>query len=164
MVGDVRSVSAQPQPIIASIQVHGNTLTPDQDVIQASGLSTGAPFVDTLLESTAQQLMATKRFQHVDVLKRYASITDPTQIVVLIQVDEGPVHIVPGAAPGQVPRVVRRGPLNVMYLPRCEILLKLRAGSLVSAPGLSGGRSSKRTAIWLCIAGACSRCAWSAKR
>ena len=39
----------------------------------------------------AQRLLATKRFQHVDVLKRYASITDPTRIVVLIRVDEGPV-------------------------------------------------------------------------
>ena len=45
-----------------------------------------------------------RRFDRVDVLKRYASITDPSQILVLIQVDEGPVRIVrvPGI-PGQAP-------------------------------------------------------------
>ena len=105
------------QQIIAAIQVHGNTLTPDEDVIKASGLSEGAPFDDSLLASTSQRLIATKRFQHVDVLKRYASITDPTQIVVVIQIDEGPVHVVPAVVPGQAPRVARRGALNLMYLP-----------------------------------------------
>jgi outer membrane protein assembly factor BamA len=105
------------QAIVASIQVHGNTLTPDDAVITASGLTPGQPYSDSLLDCTAQRLTATKRFQHVDVLKRYASITDPTQIVVLIQVDEGPVHIVPGAVPGQAPHVARRAGLSVMYLP-----------------------------------------------
>jgi outer membrane protein assembly factor BamA len=105
------------QQIIAAIQVHGNTFTPDDEVIQASGLSVGAAFSDALLTAAADRLDASKRFQHVDVLKRYASITDPTQIVVLIRVDEGPVHVVPSVVPGQAPRVARRGRLNVMAIP-----------------------------------------------
>jgi outer membrane protein assembly factor BamA len=100
MVAGFSHPSFAQQPIIAAIQVHGNTLTPNEDVIKASGLSVGAPFVDSLLESTAERLKATKQFQDVEVLKRYASITDATQIVVLIQVDQGPVHIVAGVMPG----------------------------------------------------------------
>ncbi len=105
------------QAVIAAIQVHGNTFTPDEEVIKASGLSVGGPFSDSLLNTAADRLAATKRFQRVDVLKRYASIADPTQVVVLIRVDEGPVHVVPSVVPGQAPRVARSGKLNVMFIP-----------------------------------------------
>ena len=105
------------QPVIAVIQVQGNTLSADAEVIEASGLVEGVPFSDAMLDAAEQRLLATKRFQHVDVLKRYASITDLTQISVLIRVDEGPVHVVPGVLPGQAPTVARRRKLNLMYLP-----------------------------------------------
>jgi outer membrane protein assembly factor BamA len=110
---------AQPEVIevIAAIQVQGNTLTPDDEVVRASGLSPGAAFSDSVLTEAADRLQATRRFQHVDVLKRYASIADPTQILILIRVDEGPVRVVPGRLPGQAPHVARRHALNVMYAP-----------------------------------------------
>jgi outer membrane protein assembly factor BamA len=128
------------QPVIAAIQVQGNTLTPDAEVIQASGLTEGAPFSDSLLASTAARLEATKRFQHVNVLKRYGSITDPTQIVVVIRVDEGPVHVVPAVSPGQAPRVARRGRLNVMFIPLldAEDGYGLTYGAQVAVTGNSG--------------------------
>jgi outer membrane protein assembly factor BamA len=129
------------QQVIAAIQVQGNTLTDDADVIQASGLSVGAPFSDSVLSSTAARLDATRRFQHVDVLKRYASIDDPTQILVLIRVDEGPVHVIPSVVPGQPPRVARRGKLNVMYLPLldAEDGYGLTYGVQFAVTGPSGG-------------------------
>jgi outer membrane protein assembly factor BamA len=102
---------------IAAITVQGNTLTPDDEVVKDSGLAVGVAFSEALLSQAADRLRATKRFQHVDVLKRYASIADPTQIVVLIRVDEGPVRLVPGAAPGQAPHVRRRHRFNVMFVP-----------------------------------------------
>lgn len=77
------------QEVIAAIRVQGNTLTPDDEVVRGSGLSVGMPFSKAVLPQTADRLTATKRFRRVDVLKRYASITDPAEIVVLIQVDEG---------------------------------------------------------------------------
>jgi len=107
---------AQPE-VIAAIQVQGNTLTPDDEVVGASGLSPGAAFSDSVLREAADRLQATRRFQHVYVLKRYASIADPTQILILIRVDEGPVRVVPGRLPGQAPHVARRHALNVMYAP-----------------------------------------------
>ncbi len=121
-------VSAQPAStavqaeVIAAIQVHGNTLTSTEEVIRASGLSVGDRASDGMFARAEARVRAAIKVQSVDVLKRFASISDPTQILVLIQVDEGAVKIdVPGIAglPG-VPatrKVVRSRGLNVMFLP-----------------------------------------------
>jgi outer membrane protein assembly factor BamA len=118
------SPAAQPETVVA-IQVHGNTITPDDEVIRASGLSAGVAFSEQLLAETTARLQATKRFDRVEVLKRFASISDPTQIVLVIQVDEGPVRIDTGVMPGLPgvpgipgpPRTVKRGTFNVMFAP-----------------------------------------------
>jgi Omp85 superfamily domain/Surface antigen variable number repeat len=115
-------VSAQ-QEVIAVIQVHGNTITPSEEIISASGLEEGSPFSESMRAEAEARLRSSRQFHEVDVLKRYASISDPTQITVVIQVDEGPVRIdlpvgPPGVpSPGRVPLVSRRGPLNVMFAP-----------------------------------------------
>jgi hypothetical protein len=57
-----------------------------------------------------------KRFQRVEVLKRFASIADPTQIVIVIIVDEGPVKILTGDA-GAPAKVVRMHGPRLMFLP-----------------------------------------------
>jgi outer membrane protein assembly factor BamA len=122
------SAAAQTAPgavageVIAAIQVHGNTLTPSDDLIKASGLVVGARVTDGMLSEAEARLRSAMTLESADVLKRFASISDPTQILVLIQVDEGPVQIdVPDIpnAPG-VPsarRVVRRSRFNMMFLP-----------------------------------------------
>jgi outer membrane protein assembly factor BamA len=114
--------SAQ-QEVIAVIQVHGNTITPTEEVIAESGLKEGAAFSESLRAEAETRLRSSGRFHDADVLKRYASITDLTQITVLIQIDDGPVRIdppVPGArvpGSGRIPVASRRGPLNVMFAP-----------------------------------------------
>jgi outer membrane protein assembly factor BamA len=111
------------QSVIAAIQVHGNTLTPTDDIIRASGLVVGATFVDVFLADAERRLQQAMRFESVDVLKRYASITDETQILVVIQVDEGPVRIdrpvtpAPGSPQVAAPVVARRSRVNVMVVP-----------------------------------------------
>ena len=110
------------QPTIVAVQVHGNTITPDDDIVRASGLSVGLAFSEQLLAETTARLQATKRFDRVEVLKRFASISDPAQIVLVIQVDEGPVRIDPGVpavagVPARPPRATKRGPFNVMFAP-----------------------------------------------
>jgi len=82
----------------------------------------GQAFSEQLLAETTARLQATKRFDRVEVLKRFASISDPTQIVLVIQVDEGPVRIDPGVpavagVPARPPRATKRGPFNVMFAP-----------------------------------------------
>jgi outer membrane protein assembly factor BamA len=120
------SLSAQ-QDIIVAIQIHGNTITPDEEIVATSGLSVAMAFSDALLEDARRRLQATNRFERVDVLKRYGSVTDPTQILVVIRVDEGPVRIeIPGLPDASVgapkgtrgpPRAIRRGKLNLMFVP-----------------------------------------------
>ena len=116
-------VSAQ-QEVIAVIQVHGNTITPSDQIISASELKEGSPFSESVRLDAENRLRSSRRFHQVEVLKRYASISDLTQITVLIQVDDGPVRIdppIPGPpgvpSSGRVPLGVRRGPLNVMFAP-----------------------------------------------
>src|SRR6187402_996993 len=74
--------------IIAVIQVHGNNATPDAEVLAASGITVGAPFTDQVLADVRGRLLASNRYEDVTVLKRYASIADPTQIAVVILIDE----------------------------------------------------------------------------
>ena len=115
---------AEPPPaaeVIAAIQVHGNNVTPDDDVVSVSGLTVGTPFTPAVLAETRARLLATKRFDDVTVLKRYASIADATRISVVILVNEKPVSIEAARAPGQAPRLSRRGPLrNLMFMPVLE--------------------------------------------
>jgi len=116
--------SSAQQEVIAAIQVHGNTITPTEEVVSTSGLTEGSPFSELVRAAAETRLRSTRRFYRVDVLKRYASISDVTQIIVLIQVDDGPVRIdppIPGPpgvpSSGRVPAAVRRGPLNLMFAP-----------------------------------------------
>ena len=123
-----RALAAQ-QEMIVAIQVHGNTVTTSEEIVRASGLAEGIAFSDKLLADASARLEAMGTFDSIDVLKRYASISDATRILIVIQVDEGPVRVdVPdndapagnppggGTARGQA-RVVRRSKLNVMFVP-----------------------------------------------
>ena len=115
------------QEVAAAIQVHGNTLTSSDDIIRASGLSIGDTVSDAVLSEAEARVRKAFKLESVDVLKRFASISDPTQLLVLIQVDEGPVRIdvpdadlpvpeVPGPRIGR-PAAVRGSRFSVMFLP-----------------------------------------------
>src|SRR5690242_19698018 len=78
---------------VAEISVHGNTLTPDVEIVGLAEVAVGMPFDERLPAAVEARLRATKRFQKVEVLKRFASIADPSQILLVIVVDEGPVAI-----------------------------------------------------------------------
>ena len=118
---------AAQQEVVVAIQVHGNTVTPSEDIIRASGIAIGAPVSEAVLADAEARLRSALKFETVDVLKRFASISDATRVLVLIQVDEGPVRIEvadvdePGSdAPGTAvarPKAVRRSPFNIMFVP-----------------------------------------------
>ena len=63
---------------IAELRVQGNVLTPDDEIIRAAGIAVGVPFDADTLESVAARLRADGRFKSVEVLKRFASISDPS--------------------------------------------------------------------------------------
>lgn len=82
------SSSAAAQETIAEIRVHGNHTTPDTDIIGLSGLKTGDAASDARLNDAAEALRKTKRFDQVDVRKRFRSIDNPSDILVMIVIDE----------------------------------------------------------------------------
>ena len=106
-----------PPEFIAEILVHGNHLTSDEEIVRMSGLTIGAPLEAGTIELTRRRLRAA-RFDDVDVLKRMASIADPSKVVVVIVVNEGPVRIDVPKDPSLPIRVLRRrGLTNFMYFP-----------------------------------------------
>ena len=78
----VRSVTAlgaagiQPAPTIATIQVQGNVLTSDAEMRQLTGVEIGAPFTADLTDVVTERLKNTRKFESIQVLKRFASIAD----------------------------------------------------------------------------------------
>ena len=107
-------------------------MTSTEEVVRASGVTVGDRVSETMLSEAEARLRTAIKPDSVDVLKRFASISDPTQVLILIQLDEGPVRVdipdieIPdadkeapkGPLPG-VPRsaVVRRARLNMMFVP-----------------------------------------------
>ena len=102
---------------ITAIQIQGNTATADEEVRRLADVRLGMPFDAQTVIDVAARLRATKRFKEVEVRKRFASIADPSQIVLVIVVDEGAVQIEMTGDSGEPTRVVRTGRPNIMFLP-----------------------------------------------
>ena len=132
----------QPAERVVDVRVQGNTLTSDADIVRMSGLQTGAAVTPTLVEDTTARLKAAGRFRRVEVTKRYASIADLSQILLVIIVDEGPVVVRP-MKDGQPARTVRRRGPPLMYLPilGSEEGYAFSYGVLVSMPNVAGPRT-----------------------
>jgi outer membrane protein assembly factor BamA len=79
---------AHAQETIAEIRVHGNHTTPDADVIGLSGLKPGDAVSDNRLADAEQALRTSDRFAGVEVRKRFRSLDNPSDILVVIVVDE----------------------------------------------------------------------------
>jgi outer membrane protein assembly factor BamA len=116
---------SQPQEAIIDIRVQGNVLTTDAEMRQLAGVDVGTPFTPDLPDVVTERLRKTRKFESIQVLKRFASIADPSQIILVIIVNEGPVKLeifkgVPDGPPtaGQeIGRVVKRRGLGLMWLP-----------------------------------------------
>ena len=141
------AVPANPPPAaetIADVRVHGNQLATDADVIRLSALVVGAPFTSTTVAETTARLRASKQFDEIQVLKRFASIDDSSRIVVMIIVNEGPMRIKTTKGPNAIVRVVRRRGLgNLMFAPIVdgEDGYGLTYGARLALTGAAGGRS-----------------------
>ncbi len=91
---------------VVEIRVHGNHATPDDIILGLAGLAIDAPFIEQSLQEAAQRLQASGRFERVEVLKRFRSIDDPSQILVVILVDERPGTSPDGIIPGPLGRLL----------------------------------------------------------
>jgi len=129
--------------VVADIRVHGNLVVPADEIVRMSGLSIGAPLEAAALEQAAVRLRSSKRFERVEVLKRFASISNPRDILVVIVVDEGPVRIEQTNDPDQPTRVVRRRNPSVQFLPifAVEDGYGVTYGVRLTRPNIAGARS-----------------------
>jgi len=134
---------APPSEVVAQISVHGNLLTPEEEVVRLAGVTVGMPFEASTIEQVTSRLRATRRFESVEVLKRFASIADPTQIILVILVDDGHVDVDWTTGAVKAPRFgQRRGPrLKYMPLLDAEDGYGFSYGVQVAVPNPIGARS-----------------------
>ncbi len=133
---------------IAAIVIHGNQIVTDDEVLTIAGISVGQPFGPTTLADVNARLKASRKFESVEVLKRYASIDDFSKITVVINASEGAVRIaglVPGVPGGGIgSRVVKRGMLHSlmgMVILDAEDGYGVTYGARLAIPKVAGARS-----------------------
>jgi outer membrane protein assembly factor BamA len=105
--------AAQDEGVISDIRVHGNHTTSDADVLGISGLHVGEAATEARLKEAERLLRGSHRFEGVEVRKRYASIEDPSQILIILVVDEYPAVDADHPQPGPM----RRLGFATMWLP-----------------------------------------------
>jgi len=111
-------VFAQPSPgVVGEVRVHGNHTTPDADIFAIVGEVVGKPATDALFAEVTSKLEKSGRFDGVEVRKRFRSIDNPDDILLMIVVDEVPgideFDVTAGKVPGPVSRFFSSG----MFLP-----------------------------------------------
>ena len=76
--------------VVAEVRIHGNHTTPNQDVLALVGDVVGQPATDALLAGVTERIEKSGRFSGVEVRKRYRSIDNPSEILLIVVVDERP--------------------------------------------------------------------------
>ncbi len=99
--------------VIGEVRVHGNHTTPDADVLTLAGLTVGTPLAPDTLQQAESRLRASGRFSNVEVRKRFRSLTDPSDILVILLIDERTGISDIDLTPGPMKRVFGTG----MWLP-----------------------------------------------
>jgi outer membrane protein assembly factor BamA len=91
VLGCAAVAAAQNSPgVVGEVRVHGNHTTPDKDILAIVGDIVGKPATDALLAETQIKLERSGRFDGVEVRKRFRSIDNPDDILLMIVVDEVP--------------------------------------------------------------------------
>jgi outer membrane protein assembly factor BamA len=153
----------RPAEHVAEVRIHGNHTTPDVDVIKLTGLTLGDSVTADTLTLVARRLRDSGRFKDVDVLKRYRSLTDASQVSLIVIVHEYPSTDpgIPGAPLPPLPGPIRRLMSQTMFLPvvsfsegygftygvRASFVDVLGEGGRVSVPLTWGG--TRRAAVEL---------------
>jgi outer membrane protein assembly factor BamA len=75
---------------LAEVRVHGNHFTPDAEVVALTGLTPGEPLAPDAPQQIEKRLRATGRFDRVEVRKRYRSLAETSDVVLVLLVSEPP--------------------------------------------------------------------------
>ena len=152
------TAAAQDSPgIVGEVRVHGNHTTPDADILNIVGDVVGKAATESLLAEIEGRLKKSGRFDGVEVRKRYRSIENPDDILLMIVVDE-----VPGVDPlNLTPGPMKKFRSSGMFLPvlhsedgygftygaRISFVDHLGARSRISVPLTWGGERQARVQV-----------------
>jgi outer membrane protein assembly factor BamA len=75
---------------VAEVRYHGNHSIPDEEMARLSRVTVGMELSDTVLAEIRQRLVRTKRFDWVEITRRYGSLTSQDDVVLVITVREKP--------------------------------------------------------------------------
>jgi outer membrane protein assembly factor BamA len=109
----VLAIQAASPGVVGEVRVHGNHTTPDADVLGIVGDVVGKPATDALIKEISNRLDKSGRFDSVEVLKRYRSIENPDDILLMVIVDERPGISEIDLTPGPWKRITASG----MFMP-----------------------------------------------
>jgi outer membrane protein assembly factor BamA len=113
----VSPLNAVQMAVIADLRVHGNHTTPDADVLRIAGLAVGAPADPVLLEQARLRLEQSGRFETVEIRTRYRSLTDTSQVSIVVLISEDALVSVTDAGDVVLPGPIARLRRSTMFLP-----------------------------------------------
>jgi len=148
---------AQGPGIVGEVRVHGNHTTPDADVLAIVGDVVGKPATDQLIAEIDSRLEKSGRFDGVEVRKRFRSIENPDDILLMVVVDEVPGIDTFDLTPGPMKKFWSSG----MFMPilhsedgygftyggRVSFVDRLGPRSRVSVPLTWGGERQARVQL-----------------
>ena len=76
------------QEVVREIRVHGNAAIADAEVLKIAGIAVDAPLGPDGLAAIERRLKASGWFETVEVRKRYRSLTDATDVALVLIVHE----------------------------------------------------------------------------
>jgi hypothetical protein len=104
------------QEVVREVRVHGNAAVPDAEVLRIAGITVGAALDAGGLAAIEQRLKDSGLFSTIEVRKRFRSLTDPSDIALVLVVHEKTAVVV--SSTGDIERpVLRRLTDKVMFLP-----------------------------------------------
>ena len=144
---------------VREIRVHGNAFLTDDEVMKVAGVAVGDPLRPLLEQEVTQRLKDSRRFEAVDVRKRYRSLDDPSDVALVLVVHERAGTTADASGTSEAPSQWRRLKSRVMFLPivsyadgygltyggRVSTMDLLHAGERLSVPLTWGG--TKRLAL-----------------
>ncbi|MEP6782464.1 MAG: BamA/TamA family outer membrane protein [Acidobacteriota bacterium] len=149
---------AQTSPgVVGEVRVHGNHTTPDADILAIVGEVVGQPATDALIADISRKLEKSGRFDGVEVRKRFRSIENPDDILLMVVVDEKPGIDPADLTPGPMKTFMSSG----MFMPilhsedgygftyggRFSFVEQLGPRSRISVPLTWGGERQARVQL-----------------
>lgn len=154
---DAAAQPASSPGVVAEVRVHGNHTTPDADVMAIIGDVIGKPATEALIAEVGTRLENSGRFDGVDVRKRYRSIENPDDILLVVVVDEVPAVSAGDLTPGPLKKFRSSGMFMPMlgsedgygftYGMRISFVDRLGPRSRISFPLTWGGERQARAQL-----------------